>query len=113
MNFLKKLFGGDTSGVERDSRSMYLYVQPHRCEDVLRVRIDLHNDLSQRDDASGYWVRKLASSANYKCNQVELVLYFDANRRLDTDSTEIQGGRLVNREAYEAWIASQPPQVER
>jgi hypothetical protein len=107
MDFLKKLFGGGNSGVERDDRSLYLYVQPLRCQDVLRVRIDMHNDLSLRDEGDGYWVRKLASSGNYKCNQVELTLYFDKNRRLDTDSTEIQGGKLVDRAAYDAWTASQ------
>lgn len=112
MNFLKKLFGGDTSGVERDDRSMYLYVKPHRCDDVLRVRIDLHNDLSQRDDGDGYWVRKLASSGNYKCNQVELTLYFDGSRRLDTTRTEIQGGQVVERAAYDAWVSSQSAKSE-
>ncbi|MBZ0298722.1 MAG: hypothetical protein K8J31_03230 [Anaerolineae bacterium] len=112
MNFLKKLFGGDTSGVERDNRSVYFYVQPLRCEDVLRVRIDLHNDLSLRDDNNGYWVRKLASGANYKCNQVELTVYFDANRRIDMESTEIQGGKIVDRAAYDAWVERQPAEPE-
>ncbi|HLV35345.1 MAG TPA: hypothetical protein VKY59_09540 [Spirillospora sp.] len=112
MNFLKKLFGGDTSGVERDSRAMYFYVKPNRCDDVLRVRIDLHNDLSLADDGNGYWVRKLASSANYKCNQVELTLYFDSNRRLDMERTEVQGGTVVDRAAYDAWVASQRAEPE-
>ncbi|MAS32498.1 MAG: hypothetical protein CL610_00740 [Anaerolineaceae bacterium] len=105
MNLLKKIFGGDTSGVERDNRAVYFYVQPLRCDDVLRVRVDLHNDLSLRDDGDGYWVRKLISSGNYKCNQVELTLYFDSNRRLQQDMTEIQGGKIVDREAFDAWQA--------
>ena len=107
MNFLKKIFGGGNDGVERDDRSMYLYVQPLRCGDVLRVRIDMHNDLSLSDEGGGYWVRKLASSGNYKCNQVELTLYFDSNRRFDAASAEIQGGKLVDRAAYDAWQAEQ------
>jgi hypothetical protein len=107
MNFLKKIFGGGNDGVERDDRSMYLYVQPLRCNDVLRVRIDMHNDLSLSDEGNGYWVRKLASSGNYKCNQVELTLYFDSNRRFDATATEIQGGKLVDRAAYDAWMAEQ------
>ena len=59
--------------------SLLLQPEPLRCDDVLRVRVDLHNDLSLRDDGDGYWVRKLISSGNYKCNQVELTLYFDSN----------------------------------
>lgn len=102
MNFLKKLLG---DGGSRDDRGMYLYVHPHRCDDVLRVRIDMSNDLSQRDDGSGYWVRKLASSSNYKCNQVELTLYFDSNRRLVDQ--EIQGGKLAEQAEYDAWVAAQ------
>ena len=107
MNFLKKLFGGDA---KRDDRGEYFYVTPHRCDDVLRVRVDMNNDLSQRDDASGYWVRKLASSSNYKCNQVELTLYFDSNRRLVDQ--EIEGGKLVDKAAYETWNAMQAASSE-
>lgn len=103
MNFLKKLFGGGNAN--RDDRGMYLYVQPHRCDDVLRVRVDMSNDLSQRDDGGGYWVRKLASSANYKCNPVEMSIYFDKNRRLE--DSDLQGGQLVDKAAYDAWVAAQ------
>ena len=106
MNFLKNLFGGgDSRRVAGDSRGMYFYVKPHRCDDILQVRIDMNNDLSQQDEGSGYWVRKLASSGNYKCNQVELTLYFDSNRRLE--HTEINGGTQVEKAAYEEWLASQ------
>jgi hypothetical protein len=103
MNFLKKLFAGSPAG--RDERGQFYYVKPHRCDDILRVRIDMMNDLSLTDDGSGYWVRKLASSSNYKCNQVELTLYFDNNRRLN--NSEIQGGTLVDQAAYDAWQAAQ------
>ena len=107
MNFLKKLFGADGN---RGDRGMYLYVNPHRCDDVLRVRVDMSNDLSQRDDGNGYWVRKLASGGNYKCNQVELTLYFDSNRRLVDQ--EIEGGKLVDKAVYDTWIAEQAASSE-
>ena len=102
MNFLKKLLGGDGS---RDDRGMYFYVIPHRCDDVLRVRVEMANDLSQSDDGKGYWVRKLASSSNYKCNQVELTLFFDGNRRLVDQ--EIEGGKMVDAAAYDSWKEAQ------
>lgn len=101
MNFLKKLFGGG----QPDSNVLILYVKPHRCQDVVSVRVNLYNDLSQTDDQKGYWTRKLVSSANYKCGQVEMSLYFDNSRRL-TES-ELQGGALVTEADYEAWLASQ------
>lgn len=109
MNFLKTLFG---SGGNRsfDGRSAYYYVRPHRCDDILRIRIDTHNDLSQRDDDNGYWVRKLASSANYKCNQIEITLYYDSNRRLENQ--EIQGGTFVEKADYDAWLTEQAASAE-
>ncbi|MBZ0294937.1 MAG: hypothetical protein K8L99_20410 [Anaerolineae bacterium] len=106
MNFLKNLFGGNgSSRPETDGRGQYFYVKPHRCDDVLRVRVDMSNDLSLNDTNSGYWVRKMVSSGNYKCAQVELTLHFDTNRRLQ--DSEIQGGQLVTREDYDLWQAAQ------
>jgi hypothetical protein len=102
MNILKNLFGGSR---DRDERGSYFYVRPQRCDDVLRVRVDLYNDLSLTDDGSGYWVRKLASSSNYKCQQVELTLYFNKNHRLE--NSEVVGGSLVERSDYDAWQESQ------
>ena len=106
MNFLKNLFGGgENKNTERDGRALFVYVQPHRCDDIIRVRVDLNNDLSLNDENSGYWVRKMASSSNYKCAHVELTLHFDQNRRLR--ETDIQGGRLATHEDYEAWTQQQ------
>lgn len=103
MNFLKNLFGGKAN--TGDNRGTFFYVKPHRCDDILRVRIDTYNDLSQRDEGDGFWVRKLASSGNYKCNQVEITLYFDSSKRLEDQ--EISGGTFVDEAAYDAWMASQ------
>lgn len=106
MNFLKNLFGSrGSSRAESDGRAMFFYVRLARCDDVVRVRIDLNNDLSLNDDSSGYWIRKVVASSNYKCSRAELTLYFDVNRRLIR--SEISGGELVDREAYERWQASQ------
>lgn len=105
MNFLKNLFGGQGRDREGGGNAMFLYVRPTRCDDVVRVRIDMNNDLSLNDDGSGYWVRKIVSSSNYKCSRPELTLYFDLNRRLLNQ--EITGGVLVDRTAYDQWKAGQ------
>ncbi len=106
MNFLKNLFGGQGANREEGGGSaMYFYVRPARCDDVVRVRIDLNNELSLNDDSSGYWVRKLISSSNYRCGRAELTLYLDTSRRLL--NSEITGGELVDRAAYDRWQAGQ------
>ena len=70
----------------------------------MRVRVDRNNDLSRTDDDKNFWVRK--GVRGVKCRQnVELVLYFDSNYRM-TDS-ELNGGVLVDEDAYNAWIAQQ------
>lgn len=104
MNFLKKLFGGSSAG-DRDGSGMYFYVKLLRCEDIIRVRVDMNNELSLNDDATGYWVRKMVSGSNYKCSHAELNVYFDMNRKLQ--NSEVQGGQLVKREDYESWTSKQ------
>ncbi len=109
MNFLKKLFGGGESTGSReagDGSGMYLYVKLLRCGDIVRVRVDMNNELSQNDESDGYWVRKLVSNGNYKCTKGELTVYFDSNRRLT--NSEIQGGQLVDKNEYDSWLAQQP-----
>ena len=89
MNILKALFGGSRS----DDRGIYLYVQPKMCQEILRVRVDPLNDLSQTDDGKGYWCRKLASAA--RCPfQAELEIYFDKNKRMTR--SDVKDGQLVS-----------------
>jgi hypothetical protein len=108
MNILKKLFGSGDNGSRRDSgdaSGMYFYVKLHRCGDIVRVRVDMNNELSQNDESSGYWVRKLVSNGNYKCTRGEITLYFDSNRKMT--NSEIQGGQLVGKDEYDSWMAQQ------
>lgn len=100
MNFLKRIFG---SSSEKDN-ALYFYVQPRGCDEIVRVRINPQNDLSQSDDLTTYFVRKIVRGT--KCfNQVEMELYFDSNRRL-ADS-QLQGGKLVTQAEYEQWLTTQ------
>lgn len=110
MNILKKLFGGgDGSRISSDASGMYLYFKLHRCGDIVRVRIDMNNELSQSDEGDGYWVRKLVSNGNYKCTTAEVTVYFDANRKMS--NSDVQGGQLVTKDDYDAWMAAQQPQT--
>lgn len=100
MNFLRNLFsGGSSSG---DAHAYYVYVRPKRCDQIVEVRIDLHNDLSLTDDGSSYWIRKVAQAA--RCPfPAEIVLHFDKNRKLV--SSEVTDGEQVDKAEYEAWLA--------
>jgi hypothetical protein len=100
MNFLRNLFGGGDGS--DDSRSLYIYVRPKRCDQIVAVRIDLMNDLSITDDEAGYWVRKVAQA--YRCPfPAELIVYFDKSKRMV--SREVTDGELVEKAEYEAWQA--------
>ena len=104
MNFFKNLFGG--GGSSNSGRSQYYYVKPTGCTEVVRVRVDTMNEISQDDDNKGYFVRKSARGTDYKCTRTAEILFtYDANKRLI--NTEILGGTLVTEADYDAWVQSQ------
>ena len=104
MDFLRKLFSGGGGGSSGDSAGLYYYVRPKGCEEVVRVRINRNNDLSQGEDGKTFWVHKVVMGQ--KCFQrAELDLYFNGNRQLT--NSEVSGGDLVKQADYDAWIASQ------
>lgn len=97
--FLQGLFAPPPS---RD-RYLTFYLKPKACREVLEVRVDTMNELSQQDDGT-YYVRKLARGA--RCPfVVELELVFSPKRALLQKT--IQNGEETTREAYEAFISAQ------
>jgi hypothetical protein len=96
MELIKRLFGGGggSRSFGGSDDGMYFYVRPNGCEEVVRIRVNMMNDPSQRDEG-GYWAHKYA----------ELDVYFDAQRRFT--HTELKGGTLVEQSDYEAWLAAQ------
>jgi hypothetical protein len=102
MNFLKNLFGGGRSG-RGDDRAIFLYVRPKRCNQIVQVRVDLYNELSQ-DDGGGYFIRKVVQAV--RCPfPAELHAHFDNNRRLI--ETIVEDGEVVSEAEYENWQAEQ------
>jgi hypothetical protein len=105
MNFLKDLFGklfgggGQNSGPE-----LYVYIRPKMCREIVRVRINLYNDLSQTDDESGYIVRKEARG-NRCPFPAEFTLHFDRNRNVT--EREIENGEFATEENYLDFLESQ------
>ena len=83
-------------------RDFYFYVQCQHCEEVLRGRVDLYNDLSVEYDPRGapasYFTRKVMVGSNRCYRPIEVELTFDRNRGLI--NREIKGGIFVEAENY-------------
>jgi hypothetical protein len=104
MDMLKSAlgFGGGAGGGA--DRGLYLYIQCKRCKDVVRVRVNMANDLQQEyvenaDDVAGYGLTK--GIVDSKCfRPMTLTMRFDRRRRELERSVE--GGELVDQAAWEA-----------
>ena len=101
MNFLKKL-GSLFSPSKGDGRSLWLYVKCDKCGEILKGRVDLHNDLSidfgEGGGATSFFCRKVFIGSNRCYRPIEVQLTFDKNRHLVNE--EIIGGEMVNEEEY-------------
>lgn len=99
LDWFKGLFA--TNG---DRRAYWIYVRCDRCQEVLRTRIDLANDLSVRYDESGriagYFTRKTIIGSGQCFNQIESSVEFDARRQ--AQAHEVNGGQLITAQEYEA-----------
>ena len=106
MSFLKKL-GSLFSPPSSDSRSLWLYVKCDKCGEILKGRVDLHNDLSidygEAGGGTSYFCRKVFIGSNRCYRPIEVELTFDKNRRVMNE--EVKGGELVSEEDY---LASKP-----
>lgn len=106
MDFLRRLFGGGgaASSGSGERGVMFFYVRARGCEEVVQVRVNLNNDLSQNDEESGFLVRKVAMGT--KClRSVEIVATFNAAKAFM--SAEVTGGEQVTAAEYAVWQASQ------
>ena len=78
---------------------MDVYVKCDRCGEVIKTRIDLHNDLSLAD-GGGYVVNKTLIGSQLCFERIEVRLTFDERRQLV--DREISRGEFITAEAYEA-----------
>jgi hypothetical protein len=74
-----------------------LSVQCSRCGEVIQTQVNLANDLSveygEDEKAAGYYCRKLLMGKQRCFQQIEVVLTFDARRKLI--DRKIEGGKFV------------------
>ena len=111
-------FGGGSGGSV--DRGLYWYVRCNRCQDVVRVRINMANDVSEisdQPDEDAASVKPANPAARYavakgvvdsKCfRPMRLTILFDGRRR-ELEST-VDGGEVVDQAAWEAVRASRQP----
>ncbi len=113
LDALKGMFGLGGGGGASVDRGLYTYVRCNRCQDVVRVRINMANDVSEVSDepdedgevssvsnpAARYAVNK--GVVDSKCfRPMKLTILFDGRRR-ELESA-VQGGEVVDQAAWEA-----------
>ena len=96
LDSLKSLFGG---GAATGRDGYYVYVRCRRCGEAIQTRIDLRNELSQRDEG-GFIVRKVLVGSQRCFERVEVTLMFDENRQLA--DRQILRGDFITAEEFEA-----------
>jgi len=117
---LKSMLGLGGGAGQSVDRGLYRYVRCNRCGDVVRVRINMANEVSEISDepdedgsvrrpdnrAARYAITKGVVDA--KCfRPMRLTILFDGRRREIESSVE--GGEVVDEAAWEAVQASRQP----
>jgi hypothetical protein len=97
MGFLRRLFGEGKKGREGDTQGIYFYVQCDHCGSRVRIRADKQYDLNRTDEGF-VWHKTIVDSNCFR--QIPTVVHL--NRNYEVVSAEIEGGRYITREAYEA-----------
>jgi hypothetical protein len=93
---LASLFSGGSG--EAGDEAVHIYVECEQCTSKVHVRLDKRHDLSAREEG-GYFVRKeIMDSKCFRLMTAELT--FDTAYRIQ--SQDIQGGRFLTREEYDA-----------
>ncbi len=96
-NKLKQLFQPPNR-----ERNYWFYVRCGNCDEVLKGRVDLYNDLSLRFEESSsknvYYCRKVIIGSKGCYCPIEVEMFFDTNRRMV--DKRITGGDFVTEQDY-------------
>lgn len=100
---LRSVFSSGPSA--RADDAVHIYVECARCKSKVHVRLDKRHDLSQ-EEGGGYFVRKeIMDSKCFRLMTAEITL--DGSYRIQRQ--EVQGGRFISRQEYEAAGPAGPP----
>lgn len=108
--------GAGTGGADR---GLYVYVQCNRCQDVVRVRINIANEVSELSDDEDDAELRGDSDARYAITKgvvdarcfrpMRLIVRFDKSRR-ELERT-VEGGTIVDEAAWESARAGRNPRT--
>ena len=99
MGFLDSLKSMFTGGIASKDEAYWIYVRCRRCGEVIKTRLDLHNNLTPQDEG-GYIVHKTLVGNRLCFERIEVTLTFDEQRRLM--DREISRGEFITAEEFEA-----------
>jgi len=97
---LRAAVAGGPAKSAADGRNFWFEARCAGCGELLHGRVDMYNELSLRDDAPGYIVRKTLIGSQRCYRPIEVTFYFDTNRQLT--KREIRGGEFVDDEPDQA-----------
>ncbi|HSQ16828.1 MAG TPA: hypothetical protein VLM83_03950 [Anaerolineales bacterium] len=102
MNLLEKISRFLSPRRNTAQRYSMIYVKCKRCGEKISGRVDLWNELSPdyEDGTMSYHCRKVLMGSGTCFQKIEVVLRFDANRRLVDQ--EVAGGEAIEQEEFEA-----------
>jgi hypothetical protein len=100
MGFLKRIVeaftGGGGSSSSEDHGGEYVYIKIRRTGEIVQLRINKGNEISQDDDGQ-LFVRKLVMGQR-SFERIEATIYFDSSYRVK--DADLPGGELSDRDAY-------------
>lgn len=103
---LRELLGGSAKGgmaAAGDPYGLWFYFRCNKCGSVVRIRADRRNDMNVEDGPGAYLLRK--EIMDNKCFQLmQAEVWLDSEYNIV--SSEVQGGKLISREEYEAATTS-------
>lgn len=110
MSFLKKLFGSHDAkrSAAGDDQGFFLYVQCDQCGAKVRLRVHRQHDLNYTDD--GYvWRKTIIDSRCFRPMPTEVRF----NRSYQVVSSEIDGGRYISADEFDALDVSQVTETDQ
>lgn len=102
-SFFQRLTNFFTSARKEDEAGYWIFLGCDRCGELLRVRINLFNDLSvdyEGEKNQTYFCRKIVVGKGGCFQRIEVELLFDRDRRLL--QKDISGGYFINQGEYQA-----------
>ncbi len=100
MDLLKRVLSFFSSPAATDASCHWITVRCRRCNEIIRARVDLRNDLSAEygDGGQGggvtYFCRKTLMGEGHCFQRIEVELTFDSQHQLV--NREISGGQFVD-----------------